>query len=229
MTVSLVLLFLVYVVFLAVVSYRPTKRLGIRGWLLFLLVIWTFNNTIVLYGAKMFKTYFVHGGTIMSSSMFPTLSVEHADLIIVNKWLYKTPCRGDVVMCTLRGPLFDEKTLGRQVKRIVGLPGDTIDIQEPYVLVNGQKLIEPEIFTKISTLQQNYSGYYRAESMDLPTFLHDSIVSLPITLRPDEYFVLGDNSYYSADSRFIGPIRREDIHGRVVRIIYPISRFGLIE
>ena len=228
-TVFLLLLFFTLVAILLIISYCPTKRLGVKGWILFLFFTCVLGDTIGLYSARAFKAYFVHGGTVMSSSMSPTFSADRRDFVIVNKWLYKTPRRGDVILCVLRGPLFVKETLGKQTKRIVGLPGDTVDIEEPYVIVNGQRLVNPAIFAKISTSQEGHSGYYRAESMDLPISIRSSIVPLPITLGPDEYFVLGDNSYHSADSRFIGPIKREDILGRAVRIIYPLSRFGQIE
>ena len=112
------------------------------------------------------------------------------------------------------------------VFRIVGLPGETVDIESPYVLINGERLTEPPIFAKISGKQDGYAGYFTLEDI----YGADAGgVPLPMTLGADEYFVLGDNSSHSKDSRFEGPVRRENITGKVIRIFYPFDRIREIE
>ena len=100
-------------------------------------------------------------------------------------------------------------------KRVVGLPGETVEIQPPYVLIDGEKLLDPPIFSKISSRAEGYAGYVNAEDMGFKG------IALPITLGTDEYFLLGDNSPKSGDSRLFGPVSRENIHGKVMRVVFP--------
>jgi signal peptidase I len=84
-----------------------------------------------------------------------------------------------------------------------------VDIDPPYVLIDGERLTEPAIFDTISSKQEGYSGYFPPESQG-------STVSLPMTLGPGEYFLLGDNSPRSFDSRYWGPVSREKILGKAI-------------
>jgi signal peptidase I len=102
------------------------------------------------------------------------------------------------------------------MKRVVGLHNETVDICPPYVLINGEKVLDPPIFAKISSGEEGYSGYINAqESIKIEG------ITLPITLGPDEYFILGDNPYKSVDSRLLGPIPRNAILMQVTRIVFP--------
>lgn len=94
------------------------------------------------------------------------------------------------------------------LKRVAGLPGERIRIDPPNLLVNGQPVLEPPIFRRIA--------WERAVG-----FPYNEVV-----LGENEYFVLGDNTARSADSRCWGPVPRKNIIGKVVRIYWPLSRAG---
>jgi signal peptidase I len=166
-----------------------------------------------------------------SSAMHPTLiapsqyapDVPHQDRIVVNKWIYRIsdPQRGDIAIFKWTSPHDDSWAMFS--KRIVGLPGETVDIESPYVLINGKRLTDPPIFARISGKQDGFTGYCTAQEANAEG------IPLPLTLGADEYFVLGDNSPHSFDSRFWGPVLRQDITGKVIRIFYPFDRIREIE
>ena len=105
------------------------------------------------------------------------------------------------------------------VKRIVGIPGDTVKMQPPDILINGKPLKEPEIFKQISESMNGYSGYIETYGQKYNE----------ITLAQDEYFIIGDNAEFSYDSRHFGPIKKEWIIGKAYKIYEPIEHFGPIK
>lgn len=131
-------------------------------------------------------------------SMSQTL--VHNEFILVSKADYwqQEPQRLDVVICRYPGR---EDTY---VKRVVGIPGDTVEVRKDVVLVNG------------TALQEDYITYPADYNFG------------PINLSQDEYFVLGDNRIHSTDSHIIGPIRRDAILGRVRLVIYPLDKIRTI-
>lgn len=90
------------------------------------------------------------------------------------------------------------------IKRVYGLPGEKIAIQHGDIYINDKKI-------------EDKYAYGNTSSMDA------------ITLRDDEYFVLGDNRVVSLDSRMIGPVKKKNIRGTTDFIIYPFNRFGKLE
>jgi signal peptidase I len=158
---------------------------------------------------------------IPSGSMLPTLKV--GDRILVNKLSYKLhdPGRGDIVVfqqgSTGSPNLFQRlwntisEGLGRPpdgsrdlVKRVIGLPGDTIEVRADAVYINGEKLQEPWLPAGVSM-----GGRYG-----------------PMQIPPGHYFVMGDNRPNSSDSRVFGPIPKSDIVGRAIVRVWPPSRLG---
>lgn len=151
---------------------------------------------------------FVGQRTVVSgSSMYPTL--ENADNLITDKISYRfvDPERFDIVVF----PFQDESGKRNFIKRIIGLPGETVQIIDGYVYINGEKL-ESDVY-----------GY---EVMEYYGVAED-----PVTLGDDEYFVLGDNRNNSKDSRFaeVGNIKRSDLIGKAFIRIWPFSKFGLLK
>lgn len=143
---------------------------------------------------------------VQGSSMEPTLSTE--DNLIVDKISYRfhDPERYDIIVFPFSG---EEETFF--IKRIIGLPGETVQIdEEGTIYVNGEVLDD---------------GYGR-EVIQNPGRARE-----PIELGKDEYFVLGDNRNDSTDGRdpSVGNIRRENIIGRAWLRIWPLSKFGLIK
>ena len=140
------------------------------------------------------------------SSMVPTL--EDRDNLWVDKLSYTfgDPKRFDVIIFD-----YDEDTT--YVKRIIGLPGETVRIDSDGNIYINEKLLE-----------ENY-GKERIFATNLGR------ASQPVLLGEDEYFVLGDNRNGSSDSRWpdVGNVNREDIVGKVVLRIYPFKSFGIIK
>ena len=232
--IGLFVLWALFIVGVLISSWRPTRRLGCLGWVLFIGAVLILNNAfdyaILKPGTAFMKTYVFEFFAMNGQAMNPTLlaptehapEVLHRDKIIANKWLYhiNDPQRGDIAIFKVTDPRDGSQT--NWIKRIVGLPGETVDIESPYVLINGERLTEPAIFAKIASRQDGFTGYYSAQELEGGDEV--SSVPLPLTLGPDEYFVLGDNSPRSIDSRFLGPILRQDITGKAIRIYYPFSR-----
>lgn len=140
------------------------------------------------------------------NSMFDTLSDK--DNIIVDKisYRFKDPERFDVIV-------FPYKNQKRTyfIKRIIGLPGETVRIDE-----------EGNIYINDEILEENYGT---------ETILRPGIAANTITLADDEYFVLGDNRNNSMDSRYesVGNIKKKDISGRAWLRILPLKKFGLVK
>lgn len=142
---------------------------------------------------------------VSGSSMEPKLSNE--DNLIVDKITYRfhEPERYDIIVFPFQS---DERTF--YIKRIIGLPGETVYIDEDgTIFINDEPLIE---------------GYGK-EVIDDPGRAYS-----PITLEDDEYFVMGDNRNNSYDSRnpAVGNIKRDSIIGRAWLRIWPLNKFGLI-
>ncbi|MDR1269014.1 MAG: signal peptidase I [Planctomycetaceae bacterium] len=163
---------------------------------------------------------------IAGASMSPTLCPSKktppprfGDVVVRNVWIYwrDNPKRGDIV-CFNHYDKDGKADPKPWAERVVGLPGETIDIDPPFVLINGKPLTEPDIFRKISESQEGYIGYNYFPYPD------PNNVQFPLTLADDEYFLLGDNSAKCIDSRVFGPVKRSDIKSKIIRIVFPPSR-----
>ena len=170
---------------------------------------------IALVLALFVRTFIVQAFKIPTGSMRMTL-VE-GDRILVDKVGYgiripftdwrlpevRPPHRGDIVV--FRAP--DDP--GRDfIKRLVGLGGDTIEIRDLKVWVNGKPLKDPPVFTQIN--------YYNRGDYGLP--------SHPVRVPPGHYFFLGDNSASSRDSRYWGFLPESNVIGRALVIYWPLKR-----
>lgn len=152
---------------------------------------------VMLAWALCFNFSEVRGG-----SMLP--GIQDRDRILVDhvSYLFTRPTRGDIVV--LRYPM--DPSLD-YVKRVIGLPGDHVQICEGFVWVNGQLIEEP---------------YVDPGSND-PYALVDTIV------QDDSYFVLGDNRIRSSDSREFGQVPHEYLRGKVRARLWPIERASVFE
>lgn len=164
---------------------------------------------------------------VNGDSMVPTL--ENGDQLITDKLTYhfKDPERFDIIVFPYNPEEGEDEsaldkfreTLGFKkssetyfIKRIIGLPGETVWIDET----------DGTIYIDGKPLDENYGN-------SVMTFA--GTASTPITLGDDEYFVLGDNRAISKDSRYpdVGNIKRENIAGRAWLRLYPFSKFGLLK
>jgi len=164
-------------------------------------------NVLICFGIVFLITHFVGQRTVVSgSSMEDTLS--DGDNLIVDKISYRIhdPERFDVVVFPYQ---YEEDTY--YIKRIIGLPGEVVNIDSAgTIYINGEAI----------------EDQYGTEEI-----LNAGLASTEVLLGPDEYFVLGDNRNNSTDSRFeaVGNIKGKDIVGKAWLRVYPFSEFGLVE
>lgn len=168
--------------------------------------------TELLAGAALaivLRLFVVSLAFVKGRSMLSTLQNKDIALVWRLPYLFRAPRRGEVVICHYPGRKMKRLPLLPQafVKRVVGLPGDTLEWQEGVLLLNGEPLDEPY-------LDARYCRYARTRP--------------PRTLGEDEYFVLGDNRDSSNDSRSVGPLRRSAIRGWVVCRLFPPQRAGRV-
>jgi signal peptidase I len=169
---------------------------------------------VALVVALLIRTFAVQTFYIPSGSMEPTLKV--GDRILVSKLSYHLHGvhRGDIVVFS-RPPL--ENCGGAEVndlvKRVIGLPGETISLTHGHVDINGKELDEtwlPKSVTGVS-----YPG---------PAGTDYSLVK-PFKIPSNHYFMMGDNRTESCDSRYWGPISRSLIVGKVEVRVWPVTSF----
>ncbi len=162
---------------------------------------------LFILAAVLFVRYFCIMRTVVDGvSMEPALS--DGDNLLVDELSYRIrkPARFDIAVIP------DRERGGYIIKRVIGLPGESIEIEEGRVKINGSFLM---------------TDIYGAEPILDPGILSDG----PLILAADEYFVLGDNRNESADSRIrdIGPIRRKALSGRAILRLTPLKHFGTLK
>lgn len=164
---------------------------------------------IVLFLTLFVIKYIGQRTKVEGSSMLPTL--QNGDNLIVDKITYRfsDPKRFDIIVFPVEQAFHDQEK-SYYIKRIIGLPGETIQIVDGNILINGE------------VLEENYG----LEKMLDPGRARDMI-----TLGEDEYFVLGDNRNNSSDSRqpYVGNVKRSKIIGRARFRIWPFSAFGKVK
>ena len=169
-------------------------------------LIWVFEIVVTLIFAVLTSMMLVQSVTMQESSMEPTLAV--GSQYFVNKLAYKTssPKRGDIIVFRTNGS--DDAAL--HVRRVIGLPGETIQIVNGRILINGEA--------------------YK-EGKDFPSINNPGMAANAITLEAGEYFVLGDNRNNSEDSRYadIGKVNKKYITGKLWFQISPRKEIGLLD
>jgi len=166
--------------------------------------------------ALVVRTLLLQAFKIPSSSMENTLLV--GDHIFVNKFIYgyhvpytkgrilrfSTPKRGDIIVF-----VFPEDTSKDFIKRVIGLPGDTVEIRRKTVLVNGEPLEEP------------YTRF--ADGMDAELLVRTRDILPPVRVPAGKLFVMGDNRDRSYDSRFWGFVDMDAVIGKALFIYFSID------
>jgi signal peptidase I len=168
------------------------------------------------------RTFVAEARWIPSGSMEPTLNGTpnqwEADKIIVDKLRYRftQPQRGDIVVFSPTETLRQEQYNDAFIKRIVALPGETVELRDGKVYINNQPLDE------ISYLQSpQRTEIDVCTSGSQPPFLAQTQ-----TIPPDSYLVLGDNRNSSYDSRCWGVVPRQNIIGRAIVRFWPLNSIG---
>lgn len=167
---------------------------------------WAFEIAVVCMFAFVFVWYFGHRVSNIGDSMSPVL--KNGDIVLVNRIVYNAsaPKRGDIIVFKPNG----NESLHSYMKRIVALPGETVQIKDGSIYVDGEKLEET---------------YETSEIKDA------GLAAEEIKLAGDEFFVLGDNRESSEDSRMadIGNVKRSEIEGKAWFIVKPYKRLGTVE
>ena len=183
----------------------PEEQKGYsKGWMIFYDWARFISSAITIY--LFFTVIFFELYQIPSSSMEPTLyghpGFFTGDRVVALKWMstfYRFK-RGDIIVFV---SVEDGKTL--IVKRLVGLPGDKIQVRAPHVYINGKKLLDPPVFRSLKYCEAGQYG-----------------IGEPFVVPEGHYFVMGDNSGNSNDSRFWGPLPIKKVLGKAVLIFWPI-------
>ncbi|MGN8630402.1 signal peptidase I [Blautia sp. HCP3S3_G3] len=165
-----------------------------------------FEIAVTLAFAALVAIAMFQSVTMQESSMEPTLSV--GDRFFINRVIYRvsSPQRGDIIV--FRTNASDEAAL--HIRRVIGLPGETVQIVDGRIMINGET--------------------YK-EGRDFPTISNAGLAASPITLEAGEYFVLGDNRNNSEDSRYgdIGIVKKKYISGKLWFTCYPVKKIGFLE
>ena len=178
---------------------------------------WGIYIAIVLCGIFLVPKYVMQRTLVSGSSMENTLHNGESLLVEKVSYHFTDPKRFDIVIFYPHGNQLDQDMIEQDtgekeyfVKRVIGLPGETIQIIGSDIYINGKKLEEHYGKDPIT-----YAG----------------IAEEPLTLGEDEFFVMGDNREVSYDSRYddIGPVRKEMIESRAILRIWPFSEFGTID
>lgn len=184
---------------------KPKWRLRLNWEYLPVVAKWVFEIAVVFLFAFVAVWYFGQRVSTVGDSMSPVL--RNGDVVLVNRIVYNatTPKRGDVIVFKPKGNENDHY----YIKRIVGLPGETIEIIENRVYIDGERLEEDYETTNIDDV---------------------GVVDEKLKLAGDEYFVLGDNREQSEDSRDadVGNVKREYIYGKAWFVITPGDEFGFV-
>lgn len=169
----------------------------------------------------LFVNFVAHPVRVDGRSMYPTLKDGEFGFTNVGGVLLNGVKRGDIVVVTMEEK--GQKT--HWVKRVIGMPGDTISCVNDIVFINGKVLDETQYIDpdyRQSCVDQ--FGYFNkvpnADNTDVQDFEE-------VKLGDDEYYVMGDNRPYSKDSRYVGPVKKSQLLAKKMLVLLPISDIGV--
>lgn len=203
------LFFGLWAVFSAFVCYHayissPVHRETSKK-LIMIIAIAILSWELLGYTEILFKEYFVEAFKITASSMEPTFF--GGDRMLVRKSAEYTPKRGDIV--AFKSPMEANVPC---VKRVVAFENESVEIKDNTIYINGEKLKRPPL-----------------QSIEYVSIGQFGVEGKPFTVPDNSFFVLGDNSSNSIDSRFYGSIPETNLIGKAYKIYWPPKRMGLIE
>ncbi len=187
---------------------KGKKKVQKQGWKYELLdLVKTFIVCFIV--VFIITTFVVKPVQVDGDSMYPTLIDKEIGVVNIFSAKFTGVHRFDVVVVQ------NETTKDPWVKRVIGMPNDTIEAKDDVVYINGEKIDEPY-------LDNSYAESIRKQGKK---FTNDFG---PITLKDDEYFLMGDNRIVSYDSRKVGAFHKEDIIGKDAYIIYPFTQMKIV-
>ena len=151
------------------------------------------------------NTFILQSTIVLGQSMEPTLHDYERIMLDKISYRFHQPERGDVIV--FNPP--NSSTIP-YIKRVIGLSGETVEIHQGHVYINGKELNESYL--------QVHSDLVVATNAEMPAHV----------VGPDEVFVLGDNRGASNDSRYFGDVKDSSIIGKALIAYWPLSRLGLI-
>ncbi|MDD2540501.1 MAG: signal peptidase I [Desulfuromonadaceae bacterium] len=200
---------------------------------------WGYSFFVVLIIATSFKSAIADWNIVPTGSMKPT--ILEGDRIFVNKLAYDlkipyttvhiaewgAPKRGDIVV------FYSPQDGKRLVKRVVGIPGDSLAMQNDQLILNGEKIqYEPinSLATNDPSLSTGTNHFYFTENlsdMRHPVMITPQRLALrsfdPVTIPDGKYYMMGDNRDNSADSRYIGFVERSRIVGQATSVVISLD------
>lgn len=182
----------------------------------------------------LFVNFVAHPVRVDGKSMYPTLKDGEFGFTNVGGVLLNGVERGDIVVVTMK----EEGQKTHWVKRVIGLPGETVSCVNDVIYINGKvldetKYIDPDYR---QSFVDEYHFFNKVENSDLgdnkrnynPDFKYKSAIDFKETkLGDDEYFVMGDNRPFSKDSRYVGPVKKSQIFAKKMLVLLPISDIGV--
>lgn len=169
----------------------------------------------------LFVNFVAHPVRVDGRSMYPTLKDGEFGFTNVGGVLLNGVKRGDIVVVTMEEK--GQKT--HWVKRVIGMPGDTISCVNDIVFINGKVLdetqyIDPDYRQSCVDKFGYFNKVPNADNTDVQDFEE-------VKLGDDEYFVMGDNRPYSKDSRYVGPVKKSQLFAKKMLVLLPISDIGV--
>ena len=191
---------------MAGLSFGRKRRRQVNYELLQEIFIWIVRIALVCVIAFGLVWYFGQKVSVIGDSMNPQL--ENGDITIINRLVYnmRKPKKGEVIAFKPNG----NENSHYYIKRVIGLPGETIEYVDGEILIDGEAIEEDYNTTKIEEL---------------------GLLEEPITLGKEEYFVLGDDRQNSEDSRManVGNVKQSEIAGKVWLVVSPMKHFGFVK
>ena len=165
--------------------------------------------------------FVAHPVRVDGRSMYQTLKDGEFGFTNVGGVLLNGVERGDIVVVTMK----EEGQKTHWVKRVIGLPGDTVSCVNDVVYINGKvldetKYIAPDYRQSLVDKFGYFNKVPNADNTNVEDFEE-------VKLKDDEYYVMGDNRPYSKDSRYVGPVKKSQIFAKKMLVLLPISDIGV--
>lgn len=169
----------------------------------------------------LFVNFVAHPVRVDGRSMYPTLKDGEFGFTNVGGVLLNGVERGDIVVVTME----EEGQKTHWVKRVIGLPGDTVSCVNDVVYINGKvldetKYIDPDYRQSLVDKFGYFNKVPNANNTNVEDFEE-------VKLGDDEYYVMGDNRPYSKDSRYVCPVKKSQIFAKKMLVLLPISDIGV--